>query len=89
MNASVIRMSLNFIAPSIIAGCSHLDTVAESEIATTLHPSMPSHTELQTKLKEVVGTPNGGFGLNMWATVVDRDGVVEAVAFFGDDRGDQ
>ena len=25
----------------------------------------------------------------MWATVVDRDGVVCAVAFTGDDRGDQ
>ena len=32
---------------------------------------------------------NGGFGLNMWGTVVDRDGVVCAVAFTGSDRGDQ
>ena len=29
---------------------------------------------------------NGGFGLNMWATIVDRDGVVRSVAFSGDDR---
>jgi len=32
---------------------------------------------------------NGGFNLDMWATVVNRDGVVCAVAFTGSDRGDQ
>jgi hypothetical protein len=32
---------------------------------------------------------NGGFGLHMWATLVDRDGFVCAVAFSGADRGSQ
>ena len=32
---------------------------------------------------------NGGFGLEMWAAVVNRDGVVCAVAFSGGNRGDQ
>jgi len=32
---------------------------------------------------------NGGFGFDMWATVVDRDGKVCAVAHTGKDRGDQ
>ena len=39
-----------------------------------------------------VGSPpsgNGGFNLHMWATIVDRDGIVRAVAFSGNDRGDQ
>ncbi|MDP6923839.1 MAG: heme-binding protein [Candidatus Scalindua sp.] len=49
----------------------------------------PTHTEIREALKEIVGEKNGGFGLNMWATVVDRDGVVEAVVFSGNDRGDQ
>ncbi|MDM8547344.1 heme-binding protein [Candidatus Venteria ishoeyi] len=48
-----------------------------------------THAELQSVLKAVVQEKNGGFGLNMWATVVDRDGVVKAVAFSGEDRGDQ
>jgi len=34
-------------------------------------------------------TTNGGFGLNMWATIVDRDGIVCLVAFTGSDRGEQ
>jgi uncharacterized protein GlcG (DUF336 family) len=50
---------------------------------------LPAHSKLQKALKEVVKEQNGGFSLNMWATVVDRDGVVKAVVFSGEDRGDQ
>ncbi len=50
---------------------------------------LPTHEEIKKTLKSIVGEENGGFGLNMWATVVDRDGVVEAVVFSGNDRGDQ
>ena len=50
---------------------------------------LPTSSELQKVLKEVVKEKNGGFSLNMWATVVDRDGVVKAVVFSGGDRGDQ
>ncbi len=32
---------------------------------------------------------NGGFGLHMWATLVDRDGIVRVIAFSGESRGDQ
>jgi uncharacterized protein GlcG (DUF336 family) len=32
---------------------------------------------------------NGGFNLDMWGTVVNRDGVVCAVVFTGSQRGDQ
>ncbi len=53
---------------------------------------LPSHAQLQAALKSVVdvgGTNNSGFGLNTWATTVNRDGLVCAVAFTGADRGDQ
>ena len=52
---------------------------------------LPSHSELRTALIAAVNVTggNGGFGLNMWATIVNRDGVVCAVAFTGNDRGDQ
>ncbi len=32
---------------------------------------------------------NGGFNLNMWGVIVNRDGYVCTVAFTGEDRGDQ
>jgi len=51
--------------------------------------TFPTHSELQSILRMVVKEKNGGFGFNMWATVVDRDGVVRAVVFSGDDRGSQ
>jgi len=50
---------------------------------------LPTHAETKEALKSIVGEKNGGFGLNMWATVVDRDGVVKSVVFSGNDRGDQ
>jgi Uncharacterized protein, possibly involved in utilization of glycolate and propanediol len=50
---------------------------------------LPTYSELQKVLKDVVKEKNGGFSLNMWATIVDRDGVVKAVVFSGNERGDQ
>ncbi len=56
---------------------------------TTLAGELPSHDQVRAALKKVVAEQNGGLSLQMWATVVDRDGVVKVVAFSGDDRGDQ
>ncbi len=50
---------------------------------------LPSHQEVRSALKKVVAEKNGGLGTHMWATLVDRDGVVQVVAFSGEDRGDQ
>jgi uncharacterized protein GlcG (DUF336 family)/sugar lactone lactonase YvrE len=51
---------------------------------------LTSHADLRDALVEVVGAADsGGFGLQMWATIVNRDGVVCAVAFSGENRGDQ
>ena len=50
---------------------------------------LPNQATLQLALAGAQSASNGGFGLNMWATIVDRDGVVCAVAFTGANRGDQ
>src|SRR5688500_10632919 len=50
---------------------------------------LPSHSALRDALIAARNQANGGFNLDMWATVVNRDGVVCAVAFTGGDRGDQ
>jgi uncharacterized protein GlcG (DUF336 family) len=50
---------------------------------------LPSHSALRSALTSARQQANGGFNLDMWATVVNRDGVVCAVAFTGSDRGDQ
>lgn len=50
---------------------------------------LPSWSDLKAALTSARGQANGGFGLDMWATVVNRDGIVCAVAFTGTDRGAQ
>ena len=50
---------------------------------------LPGHHHLQTALEAARAQSNGGFDLDMWATVVNRDGVVCEVAFTGANRGSQ
>lgn len=51
--------------------------------------SLPTHAQLQSALNAAVAAETSGLNLQMWATLVDRDGVVCAVAFSGTDRGAQ
>ena len=50
---------------------------------------LPNHQQLQTALESARAQANGGFNLDMWATLVNRDGVVCEVAFTGPNRGSQ
>jgi uncharacterized protein GlcG (DUF336 family) len=50
---------------------------------------LPSWSELRAALKLAQAQSNGALKLQMWGTVVDRDGIVCAVAFTGGDRGAQ
>jgi uncharacterized protein GlcG (DUF336 family) len=50
---------------------------------------LPTHAELKQALTQARNLANGGFNLDMWGTIVNRDGVVCAVAFTGADRGAQ
>lgn len=51
--------------------------------------ALPTHDQLKAALTAARGEDNGGFNLDMWGTIVDRDGVVCVVAFTGKERGDQ
>jgi len=61
--------------------------------AAGLCDDLPSHKQVQSALKSVVKTTsneaNGGLELNMWASVVARDGTVCVVAKTGESAGDQ
>jgi uncharacterized protein GlcG (DUF336 family) len=62
---------------------------AEGQGAGSDCQALPTHSALRTALTAAQAAANGGFSLQMWATVVSRDGIVCAVAFTGQDRGDQ
>ena len=51
--------------------------------------SLPNYGALKLALDAAVAAESSGFNLQMWATIVDRDGIVCAVAFSGTDRGAQ
>ncbi|MBL8540504.1 MAG: heme-binding protein [Betaproteobacteria bacterium] len=50
---------------------------------------LPGWGSLRWALTTALNGPVGGFSLNMWATLVDRDGIVCQVAFTGNERGEQ
>src|ERR1017187_1294512 len=50
---------------------------------------LPSHSALKTALAAATATETSGLNNQMWAAIVNRDGVVCAVAFSGVNRGAQ
>ena len=51
--------------------------------------ALPSQPQLKTALVAAVAAESSGLDFEMWATIVDRDGTVCAVAFSGANRGAQ
>lgn len=76
---------------ALLAGTSLVSAQAATPAATSSDPcaALPDHDAVTAAIKTAQAEKNGGFGLNMWATVVNRDGVVCVVTFTGNDRGDQ
>ena len=60
--------------------------VASTANAATLANScanLPTHAQLQTALKDARSQNNGGLNLDMWGSVIARDGKICAVAYTG------
>src|SRR5687768_8873999 len=51
--------------------------------------ALPTHGTLKAALDKATAEEKSGLNNHMWATIVDRDGVVCAVAFSGSDRAAQ
>jgi len=78
------RRFVALIPASVLLGATDF-AIAENDCS-----GLPSHSELESALQQVVaGGDNAGLGNDMWATVVNRDGVVCRVVFTGAERGDQ
>jgi uncharacterized protein GlcG (DUF336 family) len=52
-------------------------------------PGLPTHAELKAALVAAVSAETSGLNNHMWATIVNRDGIVCAIAFSGADRSSQ
>ncbi len=71
-----------------IAGCGDNATEPTPNVSTA-GLNLPSHDALRSRLQDVLERKNGGLGFEMWASFVNRDGVVQAVVFSGVNRADQ
>jgi uncharacterized protein GlcG (DUF336 family) len=79
---------------SLMAGVS---AYAQNEITVIFHKdkdtsdcgAVPSYSALKAALDTAVQEEGSGLNLQMWASVVNRDGITCAVAFSGKDRGAQ
>src|SRR5256714_10040056 len=81
----VLSVRLSAIAFALIASQGAFADNNESEGCVGL----PSQAQLKAALVNAVTVETSGLDFQMWATVVDRDGVVCAVAFSGADRVSQ
>jgi uncharacterized protein GlcG (DUF336 family) len=91
MNTNLRRSLCAF---AMLAPLVAVDATAQGEGAAPRSGSnacnkLPGHAELKAALSAARAEANGGFNLDMWGTLVDRDGNVCAVAFTGTNRGEQ
>jgi len=77
-----------FVTGLVLLCMAALSTGAWAQLSDSC-AGLPDHDTLQNKLQTAVATETSGLNLNMWATVVARDGTVCAVAFSGDNSGSQ
>lgn len=62
---------------------------AADEVTPAHCKGLPTWSELKRELTNARRQGNGGLDLDMWGTLVNRDGIVCAVAFTGENRGSQ
>lgn len=84
MNTILLRTSCMAALAAVAA-----TAVAQNDGQGNSCAALPSYSQLKTALTAAREQANGGFDLDMWGTVVNRDGFVCAVAFTGEDRGSQ
>jgi len=84
----VLILALGSCLPLALSGYAPAANGSDIDLASACS-HLPSHSELQSALAAARAQSNGGFNLDMWGTVVNRDGIVCAVAFTGANRGSQ
>lgn len=90
----IVKLSVLAMCSALISVSSMTTVQADSKSSARNARSngcaaLPAYGVIKRALKSVAPGDNSGIGLNMWATVVDRDGIVCDVVFTGANRGDQ
>ncbi len=80
------NLTINALAATAVLSLCSLPAFAQGQANCG---ALPGHAMLKAALDAAVVAESSGLNFDMWATVVNRDGVVCAVAFSGSDRGAQ
>jgi uncharacterized protein GlcG (DUF336 family) len=90
MSARTRATVVAFLSAVALAGCSGdaADDLTGPE-SRRGPQGLPTFAEVQAALDAIVAEENAGLGFNMWATIVDRTGVVQLVTFSGNSPVDQ
>jgi uncharacterized protein GlcG (DUF336 family) len=83
------KRSLQYAATSTVALILTCVTARADDDGNNNCKNLPSQSALKAALVAATATESSGLNNQMWATIVDRDGIVCAVAFSGNDRGAQ
>ena len=87
---AVLSLGLGVALFAILGGPTGSTALASNDIAGSGCNELPSQADVLAAISATVHDADGnGFDLEAWATVVNRDGIVCAVAFTGGDRGSQ
>jgi uncharacterized protein GlcG (DUF336 family) len=78
-----------FVSLSLSLGLCAFHLAAQSTHGAPACAGLPNHAALQNAIAAATATETSGLNNQMWATIVNRDGVVCAVAFSGVNRGAQ
>ena len=89
MEVIVPRRILSSITGAALLGAAAVSGPAFANDDEDVCEGLPSHAALKTALEFAVADEASGLDFDMWATIVNRDGIVCAVAFSGSDRGAQ
>jgi hypothetical protein len=73
----------------IFALCLTLSIISRARTEAGDCSALPSWKQVKAALSKARSENNGGLNLDMWASLVNRDGIVCSVVFTGNDRGDQ
>ncbi len=74
-------MKIQFIISALVSA--FLATSAHAAALKNSCADLPNYNQLKTVITDATAQKNGGFSLPMWGTVVDRSGIVCAVAYTG------
>ena len=87
---AALSLGLGIALFAVSGGPTGSTALANNDVAGSGCNELPSHADASAAISATVHDADGnGFDLEAWATVVNRDGVVCAVAFTGGDRGSQ